>query len=83
MAYKGVNKGHLGGLDKVSKIRDRHYRIRRQILRQNEGLSFNVAQCWKSSFLAYKGVNKGHLGGLDKVFKIRGRHHRIRRQILR
>ena len=28
-----VNKGHLGGLDKVFKNRDRHHRIRRQILR--------------------------------------------------
>ena len=27
-----------GGLDKVFKIRDRHHRIRRQILRKNEGL---------------------------------------------
>ena len=34
----GVNKGHLGGLDKVFKIRDRHHRIHRQNLRQNEGL---------------------------------------------
>ena len=36
--YKGSNKGHLGGLDKVFKIRDHHHRIHRQILRQNEGL---------------------------------------------
>ena len=36
----GQYKGHLGGLDKVFKIRDRHHRIHRQILRQNEGLIF-------------------------------------------
>ena len=36
--------GHLGGLDKVSKIRDRHRRIRRQILRKNEGLILILAQ---------------------------------------
>ena len=35
---QGVNKGHLGGLDKVFKIRNRHHRIRRQILRKNKGL---------------------------------------------
>ena len=29
----GQYKGHLGGLDNVLKIRDRHHRIRRQILR--------------------------------------------------
>ena len=40
----GVNKGHLGGLDKVFKIRDRHHRIRRKILRKNEGLIFILAQ---------------------------------------
>ena len=34
----GVNKDHLGGQDKVFEIRDRNHRIRRQILRQNEGL---------------------------------------------
>ena len=33
-AYRGqVNEGNLGGLDKVFEIRDRHHRIRRQILR--------------------------------------------------
>ena len=32
--YRGrINKGYLGGLDKVFKIRDRHHRIGRQILR--------------------------------------------------
>ena len=36
--------GHLGGLDKVFKIRDRHHRIRRQILRKNEGLILILAQ---------------------------------------
>ena len=41
---KGANKGHLGGLDKVFKIRDRHHRIHRQILRQNEGLILILAQ---------------------------------------
>ena len=35
---RGQYKGHLGGLDKVFKIRDRHHRIHRQKLRQNEGL---------------------------------------------
>ena len=33
-----------GGLDKVFKIRDRHHRIRRQILRKNEGLIFILAR---------------------------------------
>ena len=43
--YRGrINKGYLGGLDKVFKIRDRHHRIRRQILRINEGLIFVPAQ---------------------------------------
>ena len=47
---KGVNnergqyKGHLGCLDKVFKIRDRHHRIHRQKLRQNEGLILILAQ---------------------------------------
>ena len=36
--------GHLGGLDKVFKIWDRHHWIRRQILRNNEGLTFILAQ---------------------------------------
>ena len=39
-----INKGHLGGLDKVFKIWDRHHRIRRQILRKNEGLILILAQ---------------------------------------
>ena len=39
-----VYKGHLGGLDKVFKNRDRHHRIRRQILRKNEGLILILAQ---------------------------------------
>ena len=39
-----MNKGHLGGLDKVLKNRDRHHRIRRHILRQNEGLILILAQ---------------------------------------
>ena len=47
----GVNKGYLGGLDKVFKIRNRHHRIRRQILRIDEGLTFILAQSWKFSFL--------------------------------
>ena len=33
-----------GGLDRVFKIRDRHHRIRRQILRKNEGIIFILAQ---------------------------------------
>ena len=34
-AYRGqVNKGHLRGLDKVFRNRDRHHQIRRQILRK-------------------------------------------------
>ena len=33
-----MNKGHLGGQDKVFEIRGRNHRIRRKILRQNEGL---------------------------------------------
>ena len=38
-----VNKGHLGGLvDKVFMIRERHHRIRRQILRENDGLIFLI-----------------------------------------
>ena len=41
---RGQYKGHLGGLDKVFKIRDRHHRIHLQILRQNEGLIFILAQ---------------------------------------
>ena len=41
---RGQYKGHLGGLDKVFKIRDRHHRIHRQILRQNEGLILILAQ---------------------------------------
>ena len=40
----GANKGHLGGLDKVIKIRDHHHRIHRQKLRQNEGLILILAQ---------------------------------------
>ena len=39
-----VYKGHLGGLDKVFKIRDRHHRIHRQNLRQNEGLILILSQ---------------------------------------
>ena len=78
-----ISKGHLGGLNKVFKIWDCHHRIRRQILRQNEGLTFILAQSWKFSFFGLYGVNKGHIGGLDKVFKNRDRQHRIRRQILR
>ena len=44
--YRGrINiKGYLGGLDKVFKIWDRHHRIRRQILRKNEGLILILAQ---------------------------------------
>ena len=41
---KGANKGHLGGLDKVFKIRDHHHRIHRQILRPNEGIILILAQ---------------------------------------
>ena len=41
---KGAKKGHLGGLDKVFKIRDHHHRIHRQILRPNEGLILILAQ---------------------------------------
>ena len=44
MRIGGQYKGRLGGLDKVAKIRDRHHRIRRQILRQNVGLTFLLAQ---------------------------------------
>ena len=36
--------GHLGGLDKVFEIRDRHHRIRPQILRISEGLILIPAQ---------------------------------------
>ena len=44
-AYRGrVNKGHLGGLDKVFKIGGCHHRIHRQILRENEGLILILAQ---------------------------------------
>ena len=82
--YRGqINKGYLGGLDKVFKVRDCHHRIRRQISRINEGLILILTQSWKFIFFGLQGVNKGHLGGLDKVFKIRNRHHRIRREILR
>ena len=41
---RGQYKGHLGGLDKVFKIRDRHHRIHRQKLRQNEGIILILAQ---------------------------------------
>ena len=41
---KGANKGHLGGLDKVFKIRYHHHRIHRQILRPDEGLILILAQ---------------------------------------
>ena len=34
----------MAGLDKVFENRDRHHRIRRQILRQNEGLILILAQ---------------------------------------
>ena len=36
--------GYLRGLDEVFNIRDRHHRIRRQILRENEGLILILAQ---------------------------------------
>ena len=40
-----VYRGRLvAGLDKVFENRDRHHRIRRQILRQNEGLIWFLAQ---------------------------------------
>ena len=43
--YRGrINRGYLGGLDKVFKIRDRHHRIRRQILRKDEGIISILAQ---------------------------------------
>ena len=43
--YRGrINKGYLGGLDKVFKIRDRHHRIRRQILRKDEGIILILVQ---------------------------------------
>ena len=47
-----VYRGRLvAGLDKVFENRDRHHRIRRQILRQNEGLIwFLVPQSRKFSF---------------------------------
>ena len=41
---KGANKGHLGDLDKVFKIRYHHHRIHRQILRPGEGLILILAQ---------------------------------------
>ena len=41
---RGQYKGHLGGLDKVFKIRDRHHRIHRQKLRQHEGLILILSQ---------------------------------------
>ena len=52
---KGANKGHLGGLDKVFKIRDRHHRIHRQILRPSEDLILILAQSLTFSFLAHRG----------------------------
>ena len=61
---RGQYKGHSGGPNKVFKIRDRHHRIRRQILRQNEGIILILAQSRKFSF--FEGVNKGHLRGLDR-----------------
>ena len=36
--------GHLGGLDKIFKIWDRHHRIGHQILLKNEGLILILAQ---------------------------------------
>ena len=42
--YKGSIIGPFRGLDKVFKIRDRHHRIHRQKLRQNEGLILILAQ---------------------------------------
>ena len=39
-----VFKGRLVGLDNVFKIRDCHHRVRRQILRKNEGLILILAQ---------------------------------------
>ena len=39
-----VYRGRLVGLDKVFENRDRHHRIRRQILRVNEGLILILAQ---------------------------------------
>ena len=36
--------GPFRGLDKVFENRDRHHRVRRQILRRNEGLIFLLAQ---------------------------------------
>ena len=44
LGMRGQYKGHLGGLDKVFKIRDRHHRIHRQKLRQNVGLILILAQ---------------------------------------
>ena len=41
---KGANEGHLGGLDKVFKIRYHHHRIHRQILRPDVGLILILAQ---------------------------------------
>ena len=39
-----INKGYLGGLDKVFKVQDGHHRIRRKIVRQNDGLILILAQ---------------------------------------
>ena len=45
MYIKGsIFKGHLGGLDKVLKNRDRHHRIPRQILRTSKGLILILSQ---------------------------------------
>ena len=44
ISIRGQYKGHLGGLDKVFKIRDRHHRIHRQKLRQSEGLILILSQ---------------------------------------
>ena len=43
LAYRGSIRA-IQGVDKVFKIWDRHHRIRRQILRKNEGLIFILAQ---------------------------------------
>ena len=50
-----VYRGRLAGLDKVFENWDRHHRIRRQILRKNDGLILILAQSWKFSFLAHRG----------------------------
>ena len=66
MPYRGRdNKGHLGGLDKLFKIRDRHHTMRHQILSQNEGPILILAQTGKFSLRAILYL----ILGLSRAFK--------------